>query len=114
MRRALVILTLILLAVVAPTAAQAQPAGDGATSRSAMPTVTTKPPAETLPAGCVDNSIGGANCGVKPQHSGDRGGAAQTALFGLVLAGMALIFLVIVRSTRARDRAIARAQAEAP
>ncbi len=98
MRRALALLTLILLAL-PPSAevALAQPAPTAAGAR-----VTTQP----LPENCVGNSIGRPECGVKPQNSGDRGGAAQLALFGLVLVGMGAIFSVVVRSTRARDRTV--------
>jgi hypothetical protein len=110
MRRALAILTLALVTMVAgPTlSAAAQPLA-GSIAQSAMPANPTPvPTAATLPAGCIGNSIQGPNCGVKPQASGDRGGAAQTALFFLVLAAMALIFVVIIRSTRARGRALSK------
>ena len=38
--------------------------------------------------------------------SGDRGGAMQIAVFGLLIAGMAFIAFRIARSVRARDRAL--------
>src|SRR5436190_18093578 len=116
MRRALVILTLLVLTTVAPLgSAAARPF-----VRSAMPNPTaaaapagpvTPAPGvtvEDVPAGCVGHSIGEPECGVKPQNPGDRGGWAQELLFLLVLGGMALIFFVIIRSTRARARAESR------
>jgi hypothetical protein len=40
------------------------------------------------------------NSGVKPQASGDRGGAAQLALLGIITAGLTVIGVVIARSTK--------------
>jgi hypothetical protein len=45
-------------------------------------------------------------CGDAPKASGDRGGWAQMLLFGIVAAGMAAIAIVVIRSTRRRDRAM--------
>ena len=45
-------------------------------------------------------------CGTKPVLSGDRGGAMQIAVFGILIAGMAFIGLRIARSVRARDKAL--------
>lgn len=44
------------------------------------------------------------NSGVEPDDAGDRGGALQTLVFVLVLAGVALIIALIVRESR-RKRA---------
>ena len=38
--------------------------------------------------------------------SGDRGGAMQLAVFGILIAGIAIIAIRIARSVRARDRAL--------
>ena len=43
-------------------------------------------------------------CGTKPVLSGDRGGAMQIAVFGVLIAGMAFIGFRIARSVISRDR----------
>lgn len=45
-------------------------------------------------------------CGTEPQSSGDRGGAMQIAVFGILIAALAVIGVRIARSIIARDRAI--------
>jgi hypothetical protein len=45
-------------------------------------------------------------CGTEPQNSGDRGGSMQIALFGILIAALAVIGVRIARSIIARDRAI--------
>ena len=45
-------------------------------------------------------------CGTKPVLSGDRGGAMQLVVFGVLIAGMAVIGVRIARSIRARDKAL--------
>lgn len=45
-------------------------------------------------------------CGTEPQASGDRGGGAQLALFGVLVAGLCVIGVRIARAVVARDRAI--------
>lgn len=45
-------------------------------------------------------------CGIEPQSSGDRGGAMQIAVFGILVAALAVIGVRIARSIIARDRAI--------
>lgn len=45
-------------------------------------------------------------CGTEPEASGDRGGAAQLALFGIMTGGLAVIATVIVRSARRQRRAV--------
>jgi predicted Rossmann-fold nucleotide-binding protein len=44
-------------------------------------------------------------CGTKPVLSGDRGGAMQLVVFGVLIAGMAVIGIRIARGIRARDKA---------
>ena len=43
-------------------------------------------------------------CGREPTSSGDRGGAMQIALFGVLMLGMAVIGTRIAFAVRARDR----------
>jgi hypothetical protein len=43
-------------------------------------------------------------CGTKPVLTGDRGGAMQIAVFGILIAGMAFIGIRIARSVISRDR----------
>lgn len=45
-------------------------------------------------------------CGTKPQSAGDRGGAMQIAVFGILVAALVVIGVRIARSIIARDRAI--------
>lgn len=45
-------------------------------------------------------------CGTEPQASGDRGGAAQIAVFGVLVAALCVIGVRIARAVVARDRAI--------
>jgi hypothetical protein len=45
------------------------------------------------------------NSGRAPQASGDRGGWAQLALFGIMTAGLALVGVRITLATRQRARA---------
>lgn len=47
-------------------------------------------------------------CGKEPQQAGDRGGALQWTVFGLILAGVATVGAVLVRNVVRRDREIAR------
>jgi hypothetical protein len=108
MRRAVAILTLVLvtsLMSMGVANAQAAPVTSAATIPTSPALTSPGPTLESVPDNCVGHSIGEPECGVKPKDAGDRGGYAQLALFGLVLGGMAVIFFVIVRSTRARGRA---------
>ena len=45
------------------------------------------------------------NSGAAPVFSGDRGGWAQLALFGVMTAGMLAIFVRVAYSTRRRTKA---------
>lgn len=47
-------------------------------------------------------------CGKEPQQAGDRGGALQWTVFGLILAGVATVGTVLARNVIRRDREIAR------
>jgi len=43
-------------------------------------------------------------CGREPTSPGDRGGWQQLLLFGVMLGGMAVIFVRVYFSVRSRDR----------
>jgi hypothetical protein len=55
-----------------------------------------------------------ANSGRAPVQAGDRGGALQLALFGVLVGGLATIGTVIVRSSRRHNRAIMTAARPIP
>ncbi|MFZ9731372.1 MAG: hypothetical protein ACO3CX_07055, partial [Ilumatobacteraceae bacterium] len=51
--------------------------------------------------GDVDDCIGllpKPGCGVEPTQAGDRGGALQFAVFGLIIIGLVVIFTVVFRN----------------
>ncbi len=52
---------------------------------------------------CI-SSMPKPGCGREPTTSGDRGGAMQIALFGVLMLGMAAIGTRIAFAIRARDR----------
>lgn len=57
--------------------------------------------------GDVDACIGllpRPGCGIEPTQAGDRGGALQFAVFGLIIIGLAVIFTVVFRNVVRRDR----------
>ena len=54
---------------------------------------------------CLGNSVDLPDCGREPTSSGDRGGAAQLATFGVMTLGIAFIAWRVTRSVRARDAA---------
>lgn len=57
--------------------------------------------------GDVDTCIGllpRPGCGIEPTQAGDRGGALQFAVFGLIVVGIAIIFTVVFRNVVRRDR----------
>jgi len=92
-----VVLVLVLVVVLA-MAAQPHLA-----TASAQPETTTS--TSTLPSS-EGGIIPKPNTGVAPQDSGDRGGAAQTALFFVMLGGVGLIgFLAYRSSVKARRSA---------
>jgi hypothetical protein len=53
---------------------------------------------------CV-NSNPPPGCGQKPQSPGDPGGSEQLALFGVMIAGLVFIGIVVGRSVVRRERA---------
>jgi len=76
----------------------------------------TTQPIDITSATTIPDSLGGMDysacvglypkpgCGTKPVLSGDRGGAMQIAVFGVLIAGMAFIGIRIARSVISRDR----------
>lgn len=77
------------------------------------------PPVGTTPTTLVqvptNDIVVKPNTGTPPASSGDRGGAAQVLLLGLLVAGVAGIAALVVReSRRARDRQGTGAPPSAP
>ncbi len=57
--------------------------------------------------GDVDDCIGllpRPGCGIEPTQAGDRGGALQFAVFGLIVIGLVVVFTVVFRNVLRRDR----------
>lgn len=46
-------------------------------------------------------------CGKAPEQAGDRGGALQYLVFGIMLTGLGVIGTVLIRNVIKRDRAMA-------
>ena len=63
---------------------------------------------ENDPSECI-NFLPRPNCGKKPEAPGDRGGALQYTVLGVILAGIGVIGTVIARNVIRRDRAINQA-----
>jgi len=112
MRRLLALLAAVLaFAVLAPSpsfaATPTDPSGDG--SGSAVTTTSidnsfldTKRDLSQ----CLNNSIDLPDCGVEPTTPGARGGWLQGVTFGVLVVGIAVITWRVVRSIKARDRAL--------
>lgn len=58
-----------------------------------------------LPDGCMGSALVRPDCGTEPQASGDRGGAAQLALFVIVAVGMGTVLVVVIRASNRRTAA---------
>jgi len=57
--------------------------------------------------GDVDECIGllpKPGCGYEPTQAGDRGGALQFAIFGLIIVGVVVMFTVVFRNVLRRDK----------
>ena len=92
--RRVVAAVLLLVAVVGPWSATASAAG---VRQDAEQTTTTAPDRPGI--------IPEPNSGEEPEDAGDRGGALQTVLFGLMLLGVVAIgFFVYRESRKARER----------
>lgn len=93
------------------------PIGDraGIGSLQASPADTTVPVTDTTfvwdlekePSECI-GFLPEPGCGKEPQQAGDRGGALQWLVFGVILTGVATIGTVLARNVVRRDREIAR------
>ena len=54
---------------------------------------------ENVPSECI-GFLPKPNCGKKPQDAGERGGALQYIVFGMMMLGLGVIATGIVRSTK--------------
>ena len=111
-RRTLTMVLLAMLFSVAPLAGVAQ-AGSGLTKNQDTSDTTMPAPESTFvydleedPSQCI-GLLPKPNCGKKPEQAGDRGGALQWLVFGILLAAVGSIATVVVRNVIRRDRAIA-------
>lgn len=53
---------------------------------------------------CSKPAIVKPNCGVKPEQAGDRGGALQYTVWGLLVLGLIVVFTVVFRSAVRTNR----------
>jgi hypothetical protein len=60
---------------------------------------------ENEPSQCI-GFLPRPGCGKAPQQAGDRGGALQWAVFGVLMAGVGTVGAVLVRNVVRRDRAM--------
>lgn len=60
---------------------------------------------EKEPSECI-GFLPKPGCGKKPEQAGDRGGALQYLVFGIMLSGLTVIGTVLVRNVIKRDRAM--------
>lgn len=74
-------------------------AGHGVGTAADGPTETTRPDLD-----CAKPAIVKPNCGVKPQQAGDRGGALQYTIWGLLILGLIVVFAVVFRSAARTNR----------
>lgn len=58
---------------------------------------------ENEPSQCI-GLLPKPGCGSEPEQAGDRGGALQYAVFGLIITGLAVIFTVVFRRVIRADR----------
>jgi hypothetical protein len=97
MRRLIVVLTLVAATMLAPSfRVQAQTATTTTTTTVAM--------ADDGQASQTKSVIPKPNSGSAPQQAGDRGGALQIGLFGVLVLALAFIGAVIIRSTMRNSR----------
>jgi hypothetical protein len=73
-------------------------AGMAAGAANEVPTTTAFDPS------CAKPAIVKPNCGVKPEQAGDRGGALQYTVWGLLVVGLAVVFTVVFRSASRTNR----------
>lgn|GEM_PF-475654 len=92
--------TLVTLETALPQATPAPvPRMQGVDDLLDEPTATTRPDLS-----CAKPAIVKPNCGVKPEKPGDRGGALQYTIWGLLVVGLAVIFTVVFRSAARTNR----------
>ena len=60
--------------------------------------------AEESDLSCSKPGVVRPNCGTKPQQAGDRGGALQYTVWGILIAGLAVVFTVVFRSAARTNR----------
>lgn len=109
------VLAFVTLVTCAPLAAASATGATGATRADTTPTETTIPVTDTTfvwdlekePSECI-GFLPKPGCGKEPQQAGDRGGALQWAVFGVIIAGVATVGTVLARNVVRRDREIAR------
>ena len=95
MRRLIVALTLVAATMLAPSfSAHAQTAT----------TTTTVAMTDDSQVGQTKSVIPKPNSGSAPKQAGDRGGALQLGLFGVLVLALAFIGAVIIRSTMRNSR----------
>ena len=63
-----------------------------------------EPPDTAVDLSCSKPAVVKPNCGVKPQQAGDRGGALQYTVWGLLIVGLIIIFTVVFRSAARTNR----------
>jgi hypothetical protein len=90
MRRLLFVAALLVVLAANPGSAQA----------IAVSPSTTVATSDDLDLGKCVSALPPPTCGEKPKAPGDPGGAAQIALFTIMVGGLVFIGSVIVRSTR--------------
>jgi hypothetical protein len=95
MRRFMSVLMLVVCTLLAPSS--------GAFAQTST-TTTTVAVSDDGQVGQTKSVIPRPNSGSAPQQAGDRGGSLQLALFGLLLAALAFIGAVIIRSTMRNSR----------
>ena len=78
----------------------------GVTIETMLTLQTVPPPSDELDLSSCVGLYPKPGCGTEPQTSGDRGGAMQIAVFGILVAALVVIGVRIARSIIARDRAI--------
>ena len=78
----------------------------GVTIETMLALQTVPPPSDELDLSSCIGLYPKPGCGTEPQSSGDRGGAMQIAVFGILVAALVVIGVRIARSIIARDRAI--------
>ena len=96
MRRLIVALTMVATTMLAPSFS--------VHAQTAATTTTTVATTDDGQAGQTKSVIPKPNSGSAPKQAGDRGGALQLGLFGVLVLALAFIGAVIIRSTMRNSR----------